>query len=115
LVERFSLLREAADALASLTREHEDDLAALRANNDENELLTRELEEAKATMTPFGAWLAFVEAGRSVDGDAPLTDDQPVLTYMGAGASTMITVAQFRALGAFLSRAQPGQDETPRT
>lgn len=67
--------------------------------------LRQKLEEAEAqrdalakAAEPFAAWLAFVEAGRHLDGDPPLTNDQIVLHYMGNGASTAVTVGQVRAL-----------------
>jgi len=103
----------AADALASLTRTHEDDIAALRANNDENERLTRELEEAKEARHQLGSKVNYVagflevtakrhERGAlgAAEYSQRLTDCAEMLREANAGHD--------------LSRAQPGQDETPK-
>lgn len=60
-------------------------------------------EQAKA-IESLATWLAFVEAGRTLDGDPPLEDRQIALSYLGNGASHTVQVGALRAIAGLHTR-----------
>ena len=66
--------------------------------------LTREAEGARlrAAASHFVGFLTFIEAGREIDGEEPLSDGAIVASYMGPGASDALRIGDFRVLRAAL-------------
>jgi hypothetical protein len=54
-------------------------------------------------------WWVFVEAHREVCDEPRIPDDAVILHFMGSGASTQVTAADFRAMGAALAQTEQSE------
>ena len=79
---------------------------------NENKDLLNDMMIAKAKLEAidracrvFTTWWAFVNAGRELDYDPPLKDDDVILHYSGNGAGCMVTAGQINAMSDALNEA----------
>ncbi len=64
----------------------------------------KETKELIDSCSIFAGFIQMMDAGREVDGDDRLADDQVLLNYSGPGCGVFVTVGYFRRLSEAFQR-----------